>query len=136
MQCFEAIQVIIHCIFIRSYLVFANIPTDDDIGFSFFQSLHSFQHPAVIKAHSVDKCFILRKPKQSRLRISFLRLWGQCSNLNKTKTQHGHFINQLGIFIKSGCQSHGIFEFQSKYLPFQQRIIQSEISFQCRLYYG
>ena len=70
----------------------------------------------VVEARAIDQCLVFGEAKQSRSRISGLRMISDRSRFDKTKTEGGEWLQGDAIFIEAGGETDRIGERQSESL--------------------
>ena len=108
---FEAEEVIIHRVLVRSVLVFSDIKPHAALeGGRGFNISNTFLDPGIIEAHPVNDGLVLRKAKQARGGVSALGSRGNCSDLDKAKTKTSECIDRVTFLIETSGQPKTIRE--------------------------
>ena len=75
----------------------------------------------VVDSHPVDDGLVLGQAEQPGTGIAVLRLGGQGTHFHEGEAEIGQLVEEFGVLVQSGSQSHGGREVESEELAAERR---------------
>ncbi len=103
--------------------VFSNVSANNDFWGGSSQPGGEMIEPRVIEAHAVDEGLVFRQPEQPGAWIASLAARRYRAYFYVAKAKVGQAVIQIGFFVKSRRNAHGIRETEAKHFPLKGSFI-------------